>query len=84
MARRVCDFVEANGATNARVFQLAYAGIGSGLLMSSWEFESVQAWARLSSAWMNDPEGQAIAASETDPNPATTRVFSGLYSEVSV
>lgn len=82
MARRVCDFVEANGATNARVFQLGYAGAGSGLTMSSWEFESVRAWGRFSRAWQDDPEGQAIAASVTDANPATTLVFSGLYNEV--
>ncbi len=82
MARRVCDFVESNGATNARVFRLGYAGLGSGLLMSSWEFGSVRAWGRLSGAWENDPEGLAIASSVTEADPATTIVFSGLYNEI--
>lgn len=84
MARRVCDFVEANGATNARVFQLGYAGIGSGLFLSNWEFETVRAWSRCSRAFADDPEGQAIGATVTDANPATTLVFSGLYNEIPV
>jgi hypothetical protein len=56
----------------------------SGLLMSSWEFENIRAWGRFSRSWDSDPEGQAIAASVTDANPATTIVSSGLYNEVPV
>lgn len=82
MARRVCDFVEANGALNARLFQLGYSGAGSGSLMSSWEFNDIKAWAKVTRAWETEPEGQTIAASLTNANPATTLVFSGLYSEI--
>jgi len=82
MGKRVCDFVEAHGAMNARSFQLGYAGIGSGSLLSMWEFESLRAWGKASDAWNNDPEGQEIAMSTVAANPSTTLVFSGVYMEV--
>ena len=82
MGKRVCDFVEAHGALNARSFQLGYAGIGSGSLLSMWEFENLRAWGKASDAWNNDPEGQEIAMSTVAANPSTTLVFSGVYMEV--
>ncbi|HZU80282.1 MAG TPA: hypothetical protein VE991_10245 [Acidimicrobiales bacterium] len=84
MAGRVAELVERHGARNARVFQLGYAGICSGMLMSSWECDSVRAWAKVSAAWQTDPEGQAIAATLTAASPTSTLVFSGLYNEVPV
>ncbi|HUC35534.1 MAG TPA: hypothetical protein VMR97_00255 [Acidimicrobiales bacterium] len=82
LGRRVCDFVEANGALNARNFQMAYAGTGTGMMMASWEHESLSAWGKTSDAFQNDPEGQAIAASVSAPNPPSTLVFSGVYTEI--
>lgn len=82
LGRRVCDFVEANGAVNARSFQLAYAGSGSGLVLSSWEFDSMQAWGKLADAFGNDPEGQAIALASAGADSSATLVFSGVYNEI--
>jgi len=84
VSRRVCEFVEAHGAVNARTFQLGYAGIGSGMLMSSWEFATVGAWAKASDAWTGDPEGQDISMSILEANPSSTLVFSGVYTEIPI
>jgi hypothetical protein len=84
LATRVCDFVEANGASNARTFQLGYAGSGTGMLMSSWEYETVRAWTGAADAWNSDPEGQEIAASSLVADPSSTLVFSGVYSEIPI
>jgi hypothetical protein len=84
ISRRLCDFVEANGAKNARLFQIAYGGLGSGLYLASWEFKGVGDWVRLSKTWQTDPEGLAIAASSSGPDPHSTLVFSGLYTEIPV
>ena len=82
MGKRVCDFVEAHGAMNARSFQLGYAGTGNGSLLSMWEFENLRAWWKASDAWNNDPEGQEIAMSTVAANPSTTLALSGVYMEV--
>ncbi|HAM01254.1 MAG TPA: hypothetical protein DCQ30_03355 [Acidimicrobiaceae bacterium] len=82
ISRRLCDFVEGHGAKNARLFQIAYGGMGSGLYMASWEFDDVGGWVRLSKTWQTEPEGLAIAASSTGPTPHSTLVFSGLYTEI--
>jgi len=76
-----CAFAEANGAVNARLIQLTYAGLASGLLAFTCEHENMRAHARTSAAWMSDA-GLAIQAKSMGANPATTRVMSGLYSEI--
>ena len=45
-AVEVCDFVEANGAINARLLQLTYAGMASGLMAFTFEHENMRAHAR--------------------------------------
>ena len=49
-AADVCAFVESNGAVNARVLQLTYAGMASGLTAFTWEIENWQAQASLGNA----------------------------------
>jgi hypothetical protein len=83
-AARACDFVEAHGATNARVWLLSYAGAGTGLYLASWELPSMTAWGQLADAWANDPTGQEVAASMASANPPSVLVASGLYVEIPV
>lgn len=80
-AAEVCAFVEANGAVNARLIQLTYAGIASGLMALTCEHENMRAHARTGAAWMSDA-GMALQMKTMGATPATTRVMSGLYTEV--
>jgi len=80
-AAEVCAFVEANGATNARLIQLTYAGMASGLMAITCEHESMRAHARMADAWFSDA-GIALQMKTMGANPATTRVTSALYNEV--
>jgi len=77
----VCNFVESNGAVNARLLQLTYAGIASGMIILIWELENMQAQARLGSAWYSNA-GLALQAKAMSANPASTRVSSQLWTEV--
>jgi hypothetical protein len=80
-AVEVCDFVEANGAVNARLLQLTYAGMASGLMVFAFEHENMRAHARSSAAWFTDA-GMAIQMKSMSTAPAATRVMSALYNEV--
>ncbi|MFI5042376.1 MAG: hypothetical protein ACHQNA_11090 [Acidimicrobiales bacterium] len=80
-AAQVCEFVEANGAVNARLLQLTYAGLGSGMVALSWEHENMRAQARLGAAWFSDA-GMALQARSMSASPAMVRVSSALYTEV--
>jgi len=76
------DFIEAHGATNARLFQLLNAGSGAGLLMATWEHDSMAAYGRVMDAFGNDPAGQAISAAQLAPDPVSTPTFDGLYARI--
>ena len=80
-AAEVCKFVEANGAVNARLLQLTYAGPRSGLTLLAWELENMQAHARLGSAWF-EKAGLALQAKTMTANPASEQVGSGLWNEI--
>ena len=77
----VCDFVEANGAVNARVIQLTYAGMASGMTALTWEVENNRAHAALGAAWFSD-EGLALQATTNGPNPPSTTLSSALYNAI--
>ncbi len=77
----VCEFIEANGAVNARLIQLTYAGLASGLMALTCEHENLRAHARVGEAWFTD-EGIALQMKTMSATPATTRVMSALYTEV--
>ena len=82
-ATRVCELVEAHGATNARLFQLGFAGLGSGLQMLSWECENLKTQGRLADAWGTDAAMAEIAVQARFGNAITaTPVFDGLYQVV--
>jgi len=84
-ATRVCEMVEARGATNARLFQLGYAGMGSGLMIMSWEHENFRACGRLGELWASDPEMVEFAMEARFGSQVTsTPVFDGLYSVVPI
>jgi hypothetical protein len=79
-ASRVLELVEQRGATNARLFELGYAGMGSGLMALSWEFATMKAHGRLADQWTSDPEMAEIAMNARfGTAPATTSVWDGLY-----
>ena len=80
-AAEVCEFVEANGALNARLLQLTYAGMASGMTAFTWEVENMQAQARLGSAWFSDA-GLALQAKMMGANPASTPISSALYNRI--
>jgi hypothetical protein len=83
LATRVCELVEAHGATNARLFQLGYAGLGSGLQMLAWECENMKAQGRLGDAWGSDAEMAELGVQARYGLDITaTPVFDGLYQVV--
>jgi hypothetical protein len=84
-AARVCELVEAHGATNARLWQMGFAGLGSGLQMLAWECENMKTQGRLSDAWGTDPEMADIAVNARFGSAITaTPVFDGLYQVVPI
>jgi len=80
-AAETCEFVEANGAVNARLLQLTYAGMASGMAALSWELENMTAHAHLGSAWFSKA-GLALQAKSAGANPPSMLIASALYSEI--
>jgi len=80
-AAEVCEFVEANGALNARLLQLTYAGMASGMTAFTWEVENMAAQARLGSAWFSDA-GLSLQAKMNTANPASIPISSALYNRI--
>lgn len=79
---KVCDFVEAHGATNASVLQLTYAGAATGLGTVTWELEDMRAQATLANAWIST-DGVALQA-KVNESPASTLVSSAMYRSIAV
>ena len=77
----VCEFVEANGAVNARLVQLTYAGPISGMTALTWEHESWAAHASLSEAWFS-PAGLALQTRLASTDPASVPVGGALYNDI--
>jgi hypothetical protein len=82
LASRVGAFVERLGAVRTRTFDLIGAGQGADLTMSTWEFESMTAFARAIEGFSTDPDGQAIALESVGIDAPITRVFEGVYTEI--
>ncbi len=76
--------VEANGATNARSFQLSLAGLGTGTLLTSWELPTLRAWGEAGDAWLTEAEGQSIGIESTGAASPVAHVFVTVYSEIPV
>jgi hypothetical protein len=81
-AKTALNFVERHGGRHGRLFQLGYAGVGSGLLLLSWEFENMRAQGKASGAWQTDPKGQALGSLMYSADSPTTLVFSGLFMRI--
>ncbi len=80
-AAEICEFVESNGAVNARLVQLSYAGMASGIAALTWEVDNMVANARLGSAWFSDA-GMALQAKSMTADPPSVPVASALWNEV--
>jgi hypothetical protein len=81
-AADVCAFVESNGALNARVLQLTYAGMSSGLATMIWEHENMAGQARVGAAWFTEA---GLALQAKGPGAADgpgVAVSSMLYTEI--
>jgi hypothetical protein len=84
-AARVCELVEGHGATNARLWQMGFAGLGSGLQLLSWECADMKTLGRLGDAWASVPEMARIAMDARFGNEITAApVFDGLYAVVPI
>jgi hypothetical protein len=82
---RVCELVEQHGATNARMWQMGYAGLGSGMSMLSWETPDLKTHGRLQDLWASDPEMADIAMKSRFGTEMTAApVFDGLYQVVPI
>ncbi len=81
---RCCDFVEANGATNARLFQLGYAGLGVDTMVTSWEYANQKAWGKGVDAWASKDEGMAIGLEAASASTPSTHIYSAVYTEIPV
>lgn len=78
-----CEFVEANGAVNARILQLTYAGAASGMVALTWEVANMQAHAALGSAWFTD-DGIALQTRANSTDAASTTISSALYNTIPI
>ena len=74
-------FAEANGARNARVLQLTYAGMSSGLTAMLWEHENMAAHARMAAGWFTEA-GLALQAKSRGAEGPGVLVGSMLYNEI--
>ena len=76
------NFVEANGAVNARLYTLLGAGSMTDALVGTWEFENMRALGRLGDAYMTDSAGQELMMTLTGPDCPVTTMSSGIYTEI--
>jgi hypothetical protein len=81
-ARRSADYVEARGATHARLATIFAAGTASNLLLMTWEFPTLKAYGKLCDSWTSDPEGLALYEAFLGPDPTDVEIFSGIYQAI--
>lgn len=81
---RACAFVERHGAVSARLFNLVAAGLGAGMMLSTWEFANLRALGKAYDAWSTDPEGQAIASEAAGRDAPLTMVWDGIYNQIPI
>ena len=76
-----CEFVEANGAVNARLLQLTYAGLATGMFAFIWEAENMRAHARVGAAFISEA-GAELVASLNAANTPIAPVSDALYTRI--
>ena len=81
---KACEFAEAHGALDARMYNLLGAGSGTGTSLTIFEFENMRACAKLIDAFNTEPAGQAIAAASTAADTPVTTVFEGIYTGIPI
>jgi hypothetical protein len=79
-----CDFAEAHGSLDARIFNLIGSGSGTGVTVTMWEFESMRAYAKVIDAFTTEPDGQAIAVAATSSDTPVTGIFEAVYNEIPI
>ena len=79
---RACDFAEAHGALDARMFSLLASGSGTGITTTMFEYEDMRAFTTVIEAFNTEPAGQAIAVEGTAADSPVTTVFEAVYNEV--
>lgn len=79
-----CDFAEAQGALDARIFNLIGSGSGSGTTVTMWEFDSVRAFAKVMDAFTTEPAGQAIATAAAAADTPVIQLFEAVYNEIPI
>lgn len=84
-AVRASELIERAGATNVRLWQMGYAGLGSGLQMLTYEVADLKTLGRLGDKWESDPEMMEFAMQSRFGDAVTsTPVFDGLYQVVPI
>jgi hypothetical protein len=83
LASEACEFVEANGAVNARMFQLTYAGMSTGMFAFIWEVENMRAHARVGAAFMSEA-GAKLVADLNGADAPIVPVSDGLYTRIAL
>jgi hypothetical protein len=79
-----CDFAEAHGSLDARMFNLIGSGSGTGITLTMWEFADIRAYAKVMDAFTTEPAGQAIAVAATSADSPVTGVFEAVYNEIPI
>jgi len=81
---KVCDFAEAHGSLDARMFNLIGSGSGTGITVTMWEFGNIRDYAKVMDAFTNEPAGQAIAIAASSADSPVTGIFEAVYNEISI
>jgi hypothetical protein len=84
LAGQAFDFVEANGAVNARLYTLLGAGSMTDALVGTWEFENMRAMGRANDAYLSEPGGQALMQIMTSSDCPVTTISSGIYMDIPI
>jgi hypothetical protein len=84
LAVKACDFAEAHGSLDARIFNLIGSGSGTGITITMWEFESIRAYAGVMDAFTTEPAGQAITVAASSAGSPVTGVFEAVYNEIQI
>jgi hypothetical protein len=82
LGARSCEFAEANGALDARMFNLIGSGSGTGVTVTMWELDSMRSYAKVIDAFTNEPAGQAIATAAASADTPVTGIFEAVYTEI--
>jgi hypothetical protein len=81
---KACEFAEAHGSLDARMFNLVSSGSGAGVMVTMWEFENVRSYANAIDAFSTEPAGQALSVAVSAPDAPFTSVFEAVYDEVAI